>query len=105
MMGRILVLLLSEPARLVSLGHAFIRTGGFLLVTGIVGWAATAIISAVTGMATRARPKVALADVMAGLPTWWVPETPMGFGLALCCAAVGFWVLHVGQAYHRALRC
>ena len=104
MMDRALDLLLSEPRRLVSLGHAFIRTGGFLLVTGVAGWAATSIISVVTGMTTRERPELALAEVMAGLPTWWVPETPAGYSIALCCVAVGFSIVHVGRAYQRALR-
>ena len=102
MRDRALDLLLSEPRRLVLLGHAFIRTGNFLLVTGVVGWAATSVISVVTGMATRERPEVALAEVRAGLPIWWVPETPAGYSIALCCSAVGGWAIHVGRVYHRA---
>ena len=104
MRDRALDLLLSQPRRLVLLGYAFIRTGSFLLVTGVVGWAATSVISVVTGMATRERPEVALAEVMAGLPIWWVPETPAGYSIALCCVGVGFSMVYVGRAYQRALQ-
>jgi hypothetical protein len=55
-------------------------------------------------MATRERPEVALAEVMAGLPTWWVPETPTGYSIALCCVGVGFSMVYVGRAYQRALQ-
>lgn len=104
MLERILDFLLCDPRRLVALGQAMLRAGAFLFIAGIAGATATTIASVVSGTATRTRPVVELADLMAGFPVWWVPETAVGYGLALCCASAGYWAVHTGRTYLRVLR-
>ncbi|SOY71785.1 conserved hypothetical protein [Cupriavidus phytorum] len=103
MLERCLEYFLTEPRRLVNLGSALLQAGGLLLVAGLLGFLVTTAGSVVTGMATRTRPVVELAEVLPGLPTWWVPESLAGYGFAVCCGLIGLWAIQAGRTYQRLL--
>ncbi len=90
---------LGEPRRLVSLGVALTRAGGFLLVAGLVGSAATTAVSVAQGMATHSRPDVQLAEVLPMYLSWWMPESAFGFCVALFLIACGVIAARTGRAY------
>ncbi|MDY7508801.1 hypothetical protein [Ralstonia wenshanensis] len=104
MLERCVDFFLAEPRRLIQLGLSLLRVGGVLLVAGLLGTAATTAVSVVKGLAGGVRPTVELAEVMAGLPTWWIPESGLGYGFALCCVAAGVWAIHTGRTYQRLLQ-
>ncbi len=101
MFDRILEHFLGEPRRLISLGFAMVRCGGFLMVAGLVGYAATTAVSVARGMATPARPEVPLAEVLPTYLSWWMPESAFGFGLALFLIVGGVVAARTGRAYQR----
>lgn len=80
------------------------RTGGFLLVLGVIGNAVTTTVSMAQGMVTRTRPAVALADVLPSFLSWMMPESVLGFGLALLLVVAGLVVVRVGRSYERMWR-
>lgn len=103
MVERCIEYFLTEPRRLVNLGRALLQAGGFLVVAGLLGFLATTAGSFVAGMATSTRPVVELAEVLPGLPTWWVPESLAAYGFAVCCGLIGVWAIHMGRMYERLL--
>lgn len=103
MLDRLLDYFLGEPRRLVALGAALVRIGGFLLVAGLVGQVATTAVSAVKGLAVAPRVEVPLADVLPGYLSSWMPESVLGFGLALLLLAAGLLAARTGRVYERYL--
>ncbi len=92
---------LIEPRRLVALGAALVRVGGFLFVAGLVGQVATTAVSAVKGLAGTERVDVPLADVLPDYLSLWMPESALGFGLSLLLLATGLVVARTGRVYER----
>ncbi len=101
MIDRLIDHFLSEPRRLVTLGAALVRFGGFLLVAGLVGQAATTAVSAVKGLGGAAHVGVPLADVLPEYLSLWMPESVLGFGLALLLLAAGLVAARTGRLYER----
>lgn len=95
---------LTRPKRLVALGQMLARTGGFLAVLGVIAHAATKSLSVVRGMTGGDQTDPTLADLLPGLPTWWVPESAIGFGLAALLFLAGVVELRTGRMYERVLR-
>jgi hypothetical protein len=103
MLERLVDYFLTQPKRLVGLGQALAQFGGFLLVGGVIANAATKSLSVVRGMVGD-HTESTLADLLPGLPTWWVPESAVGFALAVLLTLAGVVALHTGRLYERALR-
>lgn len=95
---------LTRPKRLVALGQVLTRFGGFLVVLGVIAHAATKSLSVVRGMAGVRQTDTTLADLLSAVPTWWVPESAVGFGLAALLLLAGLVALHTGHMYERVLR-
>ncbi len=94
---------LAQPKRLVTLGQGLIRSGGFLVVLGVIAHAATTSVSVVRGMAGAQHSAPALADLLPAVPTWWVPESAVGFGLAALLLLAGVVAVRTGRTYERVL--
>ena len=101
MLDRLIDFFLGEPRRLVTLGAALVRFGGFLFIAGLVGQVATTAVSAVKGLAGAPRVDVPLADVVPGYLSFWMPESALGFGLALLLLAAGLMAARTGRVYQR----
>lgn len=95
---------LTQPRRLVALGRALVHAGAFLLVFGAIGHAAMVSVSAAQGDATRKYPAVALAETLPGFLSWLMPESVLGFGLALLLLVAGLAAVLTGRAYERVWR-
>lgn len=104
MLERCVDFFLGEPRRLVQLGLALLRIGCVLIGVGLLGAAATTAVSVVKGLGGGVRPTVELAEVIPSLPTWWIPESALGYGFALCSVAAGIWTIHTGRTYQRLLQ-
>jgi hypothetical protein len=101
MLDRLQEHFLGEPRRLISLGVTLARAGGFLLVAGLAGSAATTAVSVARGMATHVRPEVPLGDLLPIYLSWWMPESAFGFCAALFLIACGVIAARAGRAYQR----
>lgn len=103
MLERMIDYFLSEPRRLVTLGAALVRSGGFLFVAGFVGHVATTAASAVKGLAGATRVDVPLADVFPDYLSFWMPESVTGFCFALLLVVAGVAAARTGRVYERYL--
>ncbi len=95
---------LTRPKRLVALGQVLIRSGGFLVILGVIAHAATNSLSVVRGMTVAQQSDPTLADLVPAVPTWWVPESAVGFGLVALLLLAGVVALRTGRLYERVLR-
>lgn len=103
MLERLTEYFITKPRRLVTLGAALVRVGGFLLVAGLVGQVATAGVSAVKGLGGAARAEVALSEVLPGYLSVWMPESAFGYALAILLLIAGLIAARTGRAYERYL--
>jgi hypothetical protein len=101
MVDRLIDYFLSEPRRLVALGAALVRFGGFLFVAGLVGQVATTAVSVVKALGGATRVDVPLADVLPDYLSYWMPESALGFGVALLLLAAGLVATRTGRVYER----
>ncbi|MBS0552678.1 MAG: hypothetical protein JSS47_09145 [Proteobacteria bacterium] len=95
---------IERPRRLVDLGRQLFTGSSFLILLGLIGYAATSSVATVSSMAGQPPVEVTLATMLPGVPTWWVPEGPAGFILAGVCLVAGLAVIRAGRAYERLLR-
>jgi hypothetical protein len=103
MFERLVDFFLTEPRRLILLGALLVRTGGALVIAGLVGQAATTAVSAVKGLAGGPLPDVLLADVLPGYLSVWMPESIPSFAFALFLVVSGVWAARTGRTYQRCL--
>lgn len=104
MLERIIDYFLGQPRRLLELGRALLNSAGVLFIAGMVGYTAVTVATAVARSVSKgANTVVTLADVLPAIPTWWVPESGLGFGLAAALGLVGAVALQTGRAYERVL--
>lgn len=96
--------LLTRPKLLMALGQMSIRSGAFLVLLGVIAPAATNSLSVVRGMAGAQQSAQTLANLLPAVPTWWVPESAVGFGLAALLLLAGVVSLRTGRLYERVLR-
>lgn len=104
MLEHLLDYFLTRPKRLIALGRVLTRFGGFLVVLGVIAHAATKSLSVVRGMAGGYQTVPTLADLLSALPTWWVPESAVGFGSVALHIMAGVVALRIGRMYERVLR-
>ncbi len=73
-------------------------------MAGMVGYAAVSVAATARRVSKGAGTVVTLADVLPAIPTWWVPESVLGFVFAAALGLVGAVALQTGLAYERVLR-
>lgn len=71
--------LLNPPSRLKALGQALTNVACLLGAVGVAANVATKAAQAVQSIAGVAPLQVSLAQLYPQLPTWWIPESPLGF--------------------------
>lgn len=83
------IALLNPPSRLASLGRALMKTSITLLSIGLIAKAALTAAS-VPMKFTQQPPPTSISALFPGLPTWWVPESVLGFVLVGTIFFVGY---------------
>lgn len=96
---------LNPPTRLINAGKGLFLTGSGLVLAGLIFRVGPIAINSVTRLTGRAttEPQM-LADMYPTIPTWWVPETGLGYTFAAVLICVGLGVVFVGSKFDRALR-
>ena len=102
MLERLTDYFIAKPRRLVTLGAGLVRAGGFLVVAGLIGRVVTTGVSAVKGLGGM-QVEVALSDVVPGYLSVWMPESALGFAVAMLLLFAGVIAARTGRVYERYL--
>ncbi len=94
---------LSRPTRIIHVGSALFRTGMFLTVAGLLGRVATIGVSAIKSIGKGETSVLSLSDIYPTVPTWWIPESIVGYIFSILLVAMGLIVVQTGREIVRAL--
>lgn len=102
MLERLWDYFLDDPKRLIMAGRATHTSGWLLLMAGLLG---VMLLAATNGVKSLGGQTVALglADLYPALPTWWVPESFLGFLLAVILAGGGIYFEYIGRKMLRLM--
>ena len=93
----------ARPGRLSAMGRAVFHLSGIILLVGLCGRIATVGVSAIQGMGGTKPYETSLALLYPSLPTWWVPESFLGYGACVLIAVLGLMLVQMGKAIDRAI--
>lgn len=95
---------ITEPHRIDVMGEVLFRLGAALIFAGVVAHFATTAVSVVTmSMPNSTHVPQSLADLLPGIPTWWIPESIVGGLPAAGLCGLGFWLKVVAKKIRRVL--
>jgi hypothetical protein len=72
-------------------GAAAFNIAGLFIVCGLIGRAALTAMAAAGAIGKQSDPAT-LAQMYPTLPTWWIPEGPIGYVTAALIAVGGAWI-------------
>ncbi|MDT3736778.1 MAG: hypothetical protein ROZ00_11170 [Denitratisoma sp.] len=101
MLDRFVEFFLLHPKRLVAVGEILYTVASALVVLGACTNVYTGAINAINRLSRQARSQSALADLLPGFPTWWVPETFVGLVFVIAIAIVGAVIAREGRNLER----
>ena len=102
-MESILNFLFSQPSFLRQFGILLAEVSGGIGIIGLIGRVVTTAAN-ITVFTKLAQPEKHLADVIKGVPTFWIPESTAGFGLVCCVFVLGLSIAWLGKDMERKLR-
>lgn len=94
---------IARPGRLSALGRALFQVSAMILLVGLCGRVAVTATSAIRAMAVSVPPETSLAMLYPSLPTWWVPESFLGYFACVLTAVLGLMLVQMGKAIDRAI--
>lgn len=101
-MESILNFLFSQPSFFRQFGILLAEVSGGIGIIGLIGRVVTT--AANTSLITKqAQPEKQLADVMTGFPTFWIPESALGFSLVCFLFVIGLTIAWKGKDIERKL--
>lgn len=103
MLDRFAEFFLLHPKRLVVAGEALYSVASALVMLGAGANVYTGAVAAINNLGRQVRSQSTLADLLPGLPTWWIPETPIGFVFVIAVAIVGVVIAREGRNLERFL--
>lgn len=102
-METILNFLFSQPSRVREIGILIMEISGGIGIIGLIGRVMTTVVN-MSIFTKLAQPEKHLADVITGIPTFWIPESPEGFGMAGCVFVIGLAIALMGKDIERKLK-
>jgi len=103
MLDRLAESFLLHPKRLVAAGEALCSVASALVMLGACANLYIGAVAAINSLGHQVRSRSTLADLLPGLPTWWVPETLVGFVFVIAVAIVGVVIAREGRNLERFL--
>lgn len=103
MLDRLAGFFLLHPKRLVVVGEGLCSVASALVMLGACANLYTGAIVAINSLGHQARSQSTLAELLPDLPTWWVPETLVGFVFTIAVAIVGAVIAREGRNLERFL--
>ncbi len=102
MLERLFLSLLNPPSRLRDLGATLFHIGLSLCAVGLVLQGASRIVEVTQRMGNAVVPESAAAYLLPALPTWFIPESLVGFAFWISVAAVGWCCQSYAKDFERA---
>lgn len=102
MLERLFLSLLNPPSRLRDLGTTLFHIGLSLCAVGLVLQGVSSIVEVTQTMGKTAVPESAAAHLLPALPTWFIPESLLGFVFWVAIAAVGWLCQSYAKDFERA---
>lgn len=87
----------TKPARIVALGLGMFYVGSGLIIAGAIGNLGTTAINLLPTLDHAPANTKTLAAIYPALPTWWIPESFVGFVLSFVLALAGAIVALCGK--------
>lgn len=94
---------IARPGRLRALGRAMFRVSAMILLVGLCGHVAITGTSAIRAMVVPVPTDTSLATLYPSMPTWWVPESFLGYLTVAMTATLGLTLVQMGKAIDRAI--
>lgn len=94
---------IARPGRLSALGRALFQVSAMTLLVGVCGHVAITATSAIRAMAVSVPPDTSLAMLYPSLPTWWVPESFLGYFACVLAAVLGLTLIRTGKSIDREI--
>jgi len=94
---------IARPGRLSALGRTLFQASAMIVLVGVCGHVAITATSAIRAMAVSAPTDTSLAMLYPSLPTWWVPESFLGYFACVLTAVLGLTLVQMGKAIDRAI--
>lgn len=98
-----LTFFLLRPRRLVLMGQSLLKLAGFVVVAGLIGRVVTTGLASMRHFQTTEHGALPLTALLPNLPTWWVPETTLGFTAAAILALMAVAIAKMGHKLERYL--
>lgn len=98
------MLMLEKPRAMSAFGKFLFNAGGLATVLGIWGVLALRAIALPAKLGAPSAAKQSLSDAYPSYPTWWVPESAIGFVLSVGIAALGVWLVMATKHLNRTFR-
>jgi hypothetical protein len=95
-------LFIARPGRLNAIGRALYQVSAMILLVGFCGQVAITVTSAIRAMAVAVPTDTSLDMLYPALPTWWVPESFLGYFACVLAAVLGLTLVQVGKVIDRA---
>lgn len=94
---------IARPGHLSAIGRALFQASATILLVGVCGHVAITATSAIRAMAVAVPADTSLAMLYPSLPTWWVPESFLGYLACVLTAVLGQTLMQMGKAIERAI--
>jgi hypothetical protein len=103
MLSRLYEFLINRPAVARQLGSLLWRFGSFGLFCGLLAHLVHTILSAAASMGAPGQHPD-LQSLYPGVPIWWIPESPPGFGVYIALMVSGFTISILAADLQRTMR-
>lgn len=98
------MLMLEKPKAMSAFGKVLFNVGGVATLLGIWGVLALRAIALPAKLGAANAATQSLANAYPSYPTWWVPESAIGFVLSVGIAALGVWIVMATKHLNRTFR-
>ncbi len=102
MLERLYEFFLTKPVRILVFGKAVLSCGFALLIAGMFGGITTSVNS-IKSVGGRQVANATLAEAYPAFPTWWIPETALGYIIAVLLICSGVAICVSGKRLIRVL--
>lgn len=92
-----------QPERIMTFGVAFFSLGSVLLFVGLAGHLMVTL-SNMGRQIAKLSFNTSLNNAYPEFPSWWIPESYIGYLLALLLIAVGLFLKAYGKKFKRQMR-
>lgn len=104
MPGQIEAYFFERPKLIMGIGRMIVLLGYLIIFAGIVGRAGVNLLNIRSPQIGGQIATKTIADILPGLPLWWVPETVAGVVPALALVMIGICIRMHGKNIKRAGR-